>query len=137
MGSAIEGPMIKLAGAIAGAGLNTAATQYTFVKLSGDLTVVPVTSENDIPCGVLQAPAAEGDAAEVCAIGQTQVRVSEEINAGAPIASNSDGKAFEATKSGGTVTIVGQMLRKGGATADNNIATALVNCAVGSFSGDE
>lgn len=117
---------LKLAGAIAGAGLSGTTAQYKFVKISADNTVVLCAATTDIPIGVLQAPVAAGDPADVVVIGETLVQADASITAGAPIATSSDGQAQTAVS---TQYPVGQAVNVAGATTAGNLLTAVINCA--------
>lgn len=125
---AYEGPQIKLPGLVAGADLSAAGNQYKFVKYSADNTVVLCAAATDKPCGVLQNRPANGEAAEVVAIGVTKVQADAALSAGAAIGTSADGQADAKTVGTDTTEyIVGQVQR--GASAAAALATALVNCA--------
>lgn len=126
-----EGQMpVKLSGAVAGADLSASTNQYKFVKFSADNTVVLCAAATDIPCGVLQAPAANGDAVDVVCVGETQVQADASLTAGQLIGTSSDGQADRKIPSTDTTEyIVGQVVNVGGGTTAGNWITAVVNCA--------
>ena len=125
-GASFGGPLLKIAGAIAGSGINGATAQYKFVKFSADLTVVLCAATTDVPCGVLQEPAVSGDAADVAFFGETILQASGSLSAGNIIATNASGQAQAAIS---TQLVVGQVVNVGGATSAGNEITALINCA--------
>lgn len=130
-GFAPSGQMtVKLAGAKAGADLSAPANQYKFVKLNADRQVILCAATTDVPCGVLQEPCKNGDAADVLVIGETQVQVSGSLAAGNLIGTDASGLARQNVPGTDTTKyIVGQVTRVAGATSSGNFATALINCA--------
>lgn len=118
--------VVKLTGAVAGAGLTGASSQYKYVKLSADNTVVLCAATTDIPIGVLQAPvAATGDPVDVTVAGETMLQAGGSITAGAPIATKADGTAQTAVA---TQYPVGVAVNVAGGTTSGNLITAMVNC---------
>lgn len=126
MANSMGGPLLKIAGAIAGAGINGSTAQYKFVKFSADLTVVLCSATTDIPCGVLQEPAVSGDAADVAFFGETILQAGGSLTAGNVIGTNASGQAQAAVS---TQYVVGQVVNVASATSAGNEITALINCA--------
>lgn len=124
-----EGALVRLSGLKAGAGISGASAQYKFVKMSADLTVVLCSAVTDVPIGVLQAPAAQGDPCEVVALGETQLQAGGSLTAGNLIGTNASGQAAALTPGTDTTKfIVGQVVNVAGATSAGNLITAAVNC---------
>lgn len=123
---AYEGPMVKLAGVIAGADLRTSA-QFRFVKLSADNTVILCTAITDKPIGVLQNTPNVGQAADVTVAGQTKLQANAAVAAGASIGTHTNGQG-KAIVAGTDVTayLVGQVIQ--GCGAANEYVTATVDC---------
>ena len=127
MANVFGGASLKYAGVIAGSGLTAASAQYKFVKFSADNTVVLCAATTDIPCGVLQAPAAAtGDPVEVIFSGETPIQVGGTITAGTPISTTATGQAQTAVA---TQYPVGLPVNVAGATTAGTLATIVVNCA--------
>lgn len=120
------GRVLKLSGAKAGADLSAAAKQYTFMKLSADLTVVQCSGITDKPIGVLQAPCANAAEADVLVIGITPVQADASITAGDPISTSADGQAQTAVA---TQFVVGAAVNIASGTSAGNLITAAINCA--------
>jgi hypothetical protein len=110
------------------AGADLSAKQYYFVKLNADNQVIVCAAATDIPAGVLQNNPANGDAAEICVVGETKISGDADLDAGHLIGTSADGQADR--KIAGTDTteyIVGQV--KEGNGAAGGLVTAFVNCA--------
>lgn len=126
---AFEGQMpVKLTGAKLGATI-VAADQYKFVKLNADNQVILCAATTDKPIGVLQAPGASGDAADVVVVGQTLVQADASLTAGNSIGTSVDGQAAAYTAADTTKHIVGQVTAVAGGTTAGNLITAVINCA--------
>lgn len=111
---------------VAGADLST--HQYKFVEIGAGGVATVCNAVTDRPIGVLQNAPKEGQEAEVVVAGGTKVVSSGNIAVGSLVGTNADGKA--AVKVPGTDTthfVVGQVILAAG--ADNEILTAVVNCA--------
>lgn len=109
------------------AGEDLSAKQYRFVKISSGKAVA-CDGATDVPIGVLQNDPASGEEASIVVVGGTKIVSSASINAGIKIGTNNAGKAD--AKVAGTDTTeytVGQVIL--GAGADNEILTAVINCA--------
>ena len=131
---AFEGQQsVKLQGAVAGADLSASSAQYKFVKYNGtDNQVVLCSGVNDVPCGVLQAPApssAVGTPVEVLALGVTKIQISAGLSSGNVISTDANGRA-KVSASGQTVA--GQyMATQGGGSTAGDYGTMFVNIASG------
>lgn len=110
-------PTMKAGGAI---------TQYRFVKVSADDTVIQCDGVTDKPFGVAQEGAASGGALKVCCAGVTKLQGDADLNAGDSIGTSADGQAAAYGASDTTKYIVGQVMT--GNTAAAGIVTAAVNC---------
>jgi hypothetical protein len=109
------------------AGEDLSAKQYFFVKISAGKAVL-CSGATDVPIGVLQNDPASGEEASITVVGGTKIKSSASIAAGVKIGTNGDGKADAKTAGSDTTEyIVGQVIL--GAGADNEILTAVVNCA--------
>lgn len=118
---------LRYSGVIAGAGLTAATAQYKFVKFSADNTVVLCAATTDIPCGVLQEPAAAtGDPVDVVYGGSTLLQAGASTTAGTPIGTTASGQAQTAVA---TQYPVGVPTSVGGATTAGTLITAVINCA--------
>jgi hypothetical protein len=120
-----QGPFQKLVGHTAGGDLS--GSQYRFVKLAANKTVVVCTALTDKPIGVLQNKPTSGQAAEVVMSGATKLVAGADLALGALVGTAADGRA--AAKTPGTdVThyIVGNVLEEN--TAAGGIVTAQINC---------
>jgi hypothetical protein len=104
------------------------ANVFKFVKLNSSGQVILCAAVTDIPCGVVQTPAAStGDAVNVMALGISKVQGDADLTKGNQIGSSADGQA--AAYVAGTDTtkyIVGQVLEDN--TAAGGLITALINC---------
>lgn len=111
---------------VAGADLST--HQYKFVEIAADGTCTVCDGATDKPIGVLQNAPKSGEEAEVVVAGGTKVVASASLTRGTLIGTDASGKADP--KVPGTDTteyVVGQVIFPAG--ADEEIATAVVNCA--------
>jgi len=109
------------------AGEDLSTKQYRFVKISSGKAVA-CDGATDTPIGVLQNNPATGEEAAIVVVGGSKVVASAGINAGVKIGTNNVGKAD--AKTAGTDTTeytVGQVIL--GSGADNDILTAVINCA--------
>jgi len=110
------------------AGESLAASQYHFVKLSANMTVITCAAAADIPCGVLQNNPPINGAAEVMVFGITKI-IGANLAAGNLIGTHTDGTAVVIDPDGvGDLYYVGQVVIGTGAGA-TEVASALVNCA--------
>jgi len=102
-------------------------TQYYFVKMSADNTVVVCSAVTDKPIGIAQAGASSGDTVEVVIAGVTKVNSDAALTYGNLIGTSADGQV--APYVAGTDTtkyLCGQMLTT---TANaGEIGTAVINC---------
>lgn len=121
---AFEGEQIRLTGVTASADLS--AKQFYFVKMSGEKTVTVCAATTDKPVGVLQNTPTSGQAATVCAIGQTKISGDADLNYGDSIGTSVDGEAAAYTASDTTKYIVGQVIE--GNTTAHGLVTAFVSC---------
>ena len=125
---AIEQQGFKFSGVYYNASSTARATQYSVMQSRGttyDLQVIEVSAKENIPCGVLQNTPLSGQAAEIMVSGISKVICGNACANGTLVGGATGGKVFVATT--GSV-ILGQMLV--GGTADTNIGSALINCAV-------
>lgn len=97
---AYGGNQIKIPGLLAGASLT--AKQFYFVKMAstaGEVVVCNATTDHAI--GVLQNAPADGEPAEICAIGVTKVVCSSTaVTAGSDIGWNAEGQANNRSAAG-------------------------------------
>lgn len=110
------------------AGADLSAKQYYFVKVNTSGEAVLCAAATDRPIGVLQNTPESGEEASVLVVGGTKVVSSASIDEGALIGTASTGKAD--AKVPGTDTTeyaVGTVILAAG--ADNEILTAVINCA--------
>lgn len=124
---------VKLTGAKAGAGLTAQSIQYTFVKLSADQTVVPVTAATDKPIGVIQAPVkATGDEVDVVVVGETMIQADAALAFGYGIGPAADGQArrveVDGTIATGIYYCCGMVVNVVGGSSAGNLITAVINC---------
>lgn len=109
------------------AGEDLSSKQYRFVKISSGKAVA-CDNATDAPIGVLQNDPASGEEAAITVVGGTKIVSSASIAAGTKIGTNNTGKAD--AKVAGTDTTeytVGVCILAAG--ADNEVLTAVVNCA--------
>lgn len=109
------------------AGADLSAAQYKFVKISSGKAIL-CSGATDIPIGVLQNSPVSGGEASILVAGGTKLVAGAAINAGVVIGTSAAGKAD--AKVAGTDTTeyaVGVVILASG--ADNDILTAVVNCA--------
>lgn len=109
------------------AGADLSTHQYKFVKISTGKAVL-CAADTDAPIGVLQNTPKEGHEASVLVVGGTKVVSSASLAAGSLIGPNANAKA-EVRTPGTTTTkyTVGTVIF--GAGADNEVLTAVINCA--------
>lgn len=110
------------------AGADLSTKQYYFVKVNSSGQAVLCAAATDRPIGVLQNTPESGEEAAIVVVGGTKVVSSASIDEGALIGTASTGKAD--AKVPGTDTTeyaVGTVILAAG--ADNEILTAVVNCA--------
>lgn len=110
------------------AGADLSAAQYKFVEIGTGGVVTVCNGATDKPIGVLQNAPLEGQEAEIVVVGGTKVVASAALTVGTLIGTNNAGKAD--AKVPGTDTteyVAGTVIYAAG--ADNEIATAVVNCA--------
>ena len=111
---------------VAAADLST--KQYTFVKLDANGAAVSASSATDIPIGVLQNAPISGQEAEVLIVGGTKIVAGAALNEGAQIGTSTAGKAVALVAGTDTTKyVLGTIITESG--ADNNIVTAVINCA--------
>jgi hypothetical protein len=126
---AFEGQQpLKVIGALSGADLSAASTQYKFVKFSTTTSkrVALCAATTDIPCGVLQAPAptsALDQPLEVVALGETKVLDDGTTQYGQIVGTDGSGRATPALT---TMYPVGRIVAAAGSA--NGFSTAMVNC---------
>jgi hypothetical protein len=110
------------------AGADLSAKQYYFVKVNTSGQAVLCAAATDRPIGVLQNNPTSGQEAAIVVVGGTKVVSSASIDEGALIGTNGDGKADAKTPGSDTTEYgVGTVILAAG--ADNEILTAVVNCA--------
>ena len=126
---------VKIVGAVAGADLSASSTQYKFVKFNGTgIQVILCSAETDIPCGVLQGPAATanvGEPVEVTALGQTKLQSdgSTITAAGQGICTSASGQAqANVAGTGTTKYTVGQTVSTGATPGAGVLIDAMINC---------
>ena len=110
------------------AGADLSAKQYYFVKVNTSGEAVLCSAATDRPIGVLQNTPESGEEAAIVVVGGTKIVSSASIDEGVLIGTASTGKAD--AKVPGTDTTeyaVGTVILAAG--ADNEILTAVVNCA--------
>ena len=125
---AIEMQGFKFTGVYYNASATTRATQYTVMKSRGttyDLQVIEQDTKASVSCGVIQNTPLSGQAAEIMVSGISKVICGAACANGTVIMAATAGKVYVATTGD---NIIGQMLV--GGTADTNIGSALINCAV-------
>lgn len=102
--------------------------QYFFVKIDSSGNAALCSGATDRPIGVLQNNPTAGQAAEVLVVGGTKVVASASLDEGVLIGTTSAGKAGAKTPGTDTTNyVVGTVILASG--ADNQILTAVVNCA--------
>lgn len=110
------------------AGADLSAKQYFFVKVNTSGQAVLCAAATDRPIGVLQNTPESGEEASVLVVGGTKVVSSGSIDEGALIGTASTGKADAKTPGSDTTEYaVGTVILAAG--ADNEILTAVINCA--------
>jgi hypothetical protein len=120
---AVEGPQPVHWSPLAGGTI----VQYTFVKLSGDNTVVACNGVTDKPLGVAQDGASSGDPVNVCIDGITKLQGDADLTAGNSIGTSADGQAAAYAAADTTKHICGQVLIGNGAAA--GLITASISCS--------
>lgn len=111
------------------AGADLSAKQYTFVKIdNGTSNVVAVSGATDRPIGVLQNAPTAGQAAEVCIVGGTKVKVGGSASAGQPAFSSASATAVTLAfgTTGSAAYVVGTFIE---AAAAGEIGTVVIDCA--------
>lgn len=125
---AYEGYQLTAPGITAAADLST--IQYHFVYLSTNNTVASAASTSILPFGVLQNKPTSGQAAQVCIMGITKVKLGVASTFGTLITQESSGlgapfdPALGSTNN--TMYAIGQVIDGGLAT---EYATVFINCA--------
>jgi hypothetical protein len=110
------------------AGGDLSTKQYHFVKVNTSGEAVICAAATDRPIGVLQNNPTAGQEASIVVVGGTKVVSSASIDEGALIGTASTGKADAKTPGTDTTEYaVGTVILAAG--ADNEILTAVVNCA--------
>lgn len=110
------------------AGEDLSAKQYYFVKVNSSGAAVLCAAATDKPIGVLQNDPASGEEASILVVGGTKVVVAASSDEGTVIGTTSAGKATPYVAGTDTTKyLVGSVILAAG--ADNEIATAVVNCA--------
>lgn len=121
------GAPLRYSGVVAGAGLTAATAQYKFVKFSADNTVVLCAATTDIPCGILQEPAAAtGDPVDVIYGGSSPLQAGTSVTTGVPLGTNASGQAQTAVATQYPVAVATNVA---GATTAGTLITVVVNCA--------
>lgn len=110
------------------AGADLSAKQYFFVKVNTSGQAVLCSGLTDKPIGVLQNTPKSGEEAAIVVVGGTKVVASASLDEGTLIGTTAAGKAGAKTP-GSDITnyVVGTVILAAG--ADNEILTAVVNCA--------
>jgi hypothetical protein len=110
------------------AGADLSTKQYFFVKVNTSGQAVLCAAATDRPIGVLQNTPESGEEASVLVVGGTKVVASASIDEGSLIGTASTGKADAKTPGTDTTEYaVGTVILAAG--ADNEILTAVINCA--------
>ena len=129
---AYEGQQICLPGVVSGGDLSAASVAFKFVKFSTAPAVVLCTGTTDVPCGVLQAPAAtsaSGQAVQVVAMGVTKLQGDGTTTVGDLVGTDAAGKAVKvAWITDPTTFIAGYILNRDAAGATGSLLTAVINC---------
>ena len=109
------------------AGEDLSSSQYKFVKMSDDMTVIECNALVDIPIGVLQDKPTLGRPALVMVLGRSKVESGAALTAGWLIGTAADGQAVR-KQPGTNLThyIVGHVVHGSGAAA--RPASAMINC---------
>lgn len=125
---AYEGFQLIAPGITAGADLST--IQYHFVYLSTNNTVASAASTAVLPFGVLQNNPLSGQAAQVCIMGITKVKLGATSTFGTLITQESSGLGAQFDpalgSSNNTMYALGHIIQGGAASG---YATAFINCA--------
>jgi hypothetical protein len=98
------------------------SSQYRFVQLSADNTVVICTTITDVPVGVLQNKPTSGQAAAIRCAGLSRIECGASLSAGDIVSMATDAQAQVAVS---TQHVAGQIVE--GAAADE-IGSALISC---------
>lgn len=110
------------------AGADLSAKQYYLVKVNTSGQAVLCSGATDKPIGVLQNDPASGEEAAIVVVGGTKIVASASLDEGTLIGTTADGKAGAKTPGSDTTNyVIGTVILAAG--ADNEIATAVVNCA--------
>lgn len=110
------------------AGADLSAKQYHFVKINTDGLAVLCDAATDKPIGVLQNNPKSGQEGSVVVVGGTKIVASASLDEGTLIGTTNASKAGAKTPGTDTTNyVVGTVILAAG--ADNQIATAVVNCA--------
>jgi hypothetical protein len=110
------------------AATDLSAKQYFFVKVNSSGQAALCSAATDRPIGVLQNTPDSGEEAAIVVVGGTKVISSAAIDEGALIGTNNAGKADGKTPGTDTTEyVVGTVILAAG--ADNEVLTAVVNCA--------
>lgn len=110
------------------AGEDLSAKQYYFVKVNSSGEAVLCAAATDRPIGVLQNNPKSGTEAAIVVVGGTKVVAKNSIDEGVLIGTASDGKADGKTPGTDTTEYaVGTVILA--ATAEDQVATAVINCA--------
>jgi carbamoylphosphate synthase large subunit len=111
--------------AVAGADLSS--SQYKFVKMSADNTVVLCSAATDKPIGVLQNDPKSGQEAEILISGGTKVNAGATLTAGSVIGTSATGTAVALTVGTDTTKYVVGTVVAGGASGE--IITAVISAS--------
>lgn len=110
------------------AAADLSAKQYHFVKLDANGKAAVIAADTDRPIGVLQNAPESGEEAEVLVVGGTKLQASAAIDEGAILGTTSAGEAVtRVVSTDSTKYILGTAVTAAG--ADNELFTAVVNCA--------
>lgn len=110
------------------AGEDLSAKQYYLVKINTSGQAVLCAAATDKPIGVLQNTPTSGQEASVLVVGGTKIVASASLDEGVLIGTTSAGKAGAKTPGTDTTNyVIGTIILAAG--ADNEIATAVVNCS--------
>lgn len=110
------------------AGADLSTKQYYLVKVNTSGQAVVCSGATDRPIGVLQNNPVSGGEASVLVVGGTKIVASASLDEGVLIGTNASGKADAKTPGTDTTEyVIGTVILAAG--ADNEIATAVVNCS--------
>ena len=115
----------------AASAMSNSTNQYIFVKLLSAGTVVPCSSAQDCPIGVLQNLPDRGSQAEVLMVGISKLRVGSTDVAGtsaAFVGSDANGRAILAVSGNSATYAAARVIQLDATDNDGALVTAAVNC---------